>query len=358
MKFKPYWELAPDKKTVTQRVNEVKHRPEIDVPLKLWRLEDASHLWPLDTIDDGFVNSTGETCYPSVVGLATEYLTHVALGEPVWDAFDVSMAGARLVSARTGSPVWYHTAETFANRIQDEADHGRATSDLAIRYAVSLGAFDVGYRVGPDHFHGGLDAHAVDTITTEHIRIMVQRSLSWMTYDIRRSGRNRVAVFGPEFGRECFMRSSELVAGDGDFVINADWRGREGNSNRVFGDSYAFCDFKCVKTPRPGFHYRLQLLVYWLLGLMDTSRYDRMPDGLTIYQHIDRLVVWNTRYGQAWWLDLVDVDPEIFHRIAVDVIGYPEACWEYTMAGEVYEGQLKQAIRSALVKKTEVTLPW
>lgn len=343
----PYWMQTgnkPGATTVTRRVRELGKKLECDVPLSCWRHEDASFLRPFDDVADRVVSNAIEGCNASTVGLATEYLSHVATGETIESAFRIAISASLVATQFFNRPDYAKAVEGYVSALHHEIESRRALSDMAIGYAMALSSYDVVYRSGPNGFSGGVNPRGVDPVTTAHIRRMVQRSWSWLTSGCL-PGQTRVVLYGPSFDRRSFDSASHILAGDGDFVIASDSRGRYGHSLRTYGDSYAFCDFKCTAPEHPSAEYRLQLMVYWLLGLMD----DTQP----VYRKVDRIVVWNTRHGTAWWLDLCDVDTALFETIATQVIGYPQRVWDDDLSFRV---NVALGVKSAPVQQAASAL--
>lgn len=216
-----------------------------------------------------------ESVHASLMGMSVDYLTRLAGGTDPYDAFRISLKGAQLLGAQI-----FNDAETLVAQLK--AGH---VDDFAIHAACKLAGYDVAFRAGPMMYNPEANT-TPDAITTEHIKAMVDRSLSFF------------AEYGP-VTLDGFVFPggyTDLVdTGDGDF-LTAD----------------TLWDFK-VSVNGPTKDHTLQLLMYWLMGLRS---------GQAEFESIAHLGVFNPRLNRVYRLPLADVPAEVVAEVSSGVIGY------------------------------------
>lgn len=216
-----------------------------------------------------------ESVHASLMGMSVDYLTRLAGGTAPDVAFQISLTGARLLGAQASSD-----AETLVAQLK--AGH---VDEFAIRTACKLAGYDVAFRAGPMMYNPAART-TPDAITSKHIGVMVERSLSFF------------AEYGPVTldGFKFPGGYTEFVSsGDGDF-LTADM----------------LWDFK-VSVSGPTKDHTLQLLMYWLMG-----RRSDHPE----FQNITNLGVFNPRLNRVYRLSLADVPAEVVAEVSSEVIGY------------------------------------
>jgi hypothetical protein len=256
--------------TVTRRIKEVKQprggyiNPTV---MSVRRLEDGQPT-PLD--------HKAENIHASLVGLAVDYLTRLANGAEPKDAFAISLWGARLLGGAV-----------LVRAVADVDSLARGRVDAAsIAAACRLAGYDVAYRVGPSMFNPDAQTNP-DAVTTEHISIMVERSMAFF----REYGPVTMDGFSFPGGY------TEIVsAGDGDFLTGE-----------------TLWDFK-VSINGPTKDHTLQLLMYCLMG---------QRSGQPQFDGITHLGVFNPRLNIVHRVALADIPVEILKEVSHDVIGYP-----------------------------------
>ena len=212
-----------------------------------------------------------ENVHASLVGLAVDYMTRFMSGDPVDDAFKISMMGASLIKEEKKA------AKLMANV--------RGLDDNSIANAVKLSGFDVCFRAGGVGYKP-VDGIAPDEATIENIRVMVERSLRFLK------------AYGPKVldGITIEVGYNNMVsAGDGDFTT-AD----------------TLWDFKVSKMPVKK-ENTLQLLMYWRMGLHSIH-----PEFLKIKY----LGIYNPRVNVAYRVAVDDIPDDVIAEVEDKVIGY------------------------------------
>ena len=212
-----------------------------------------------------------ENVHASLVGLAVDYMTRFMSGDPVDDAFKISMMGASLIKEEK------KVAKLMANV--------RGLDDNSIANAVKLSGFDVCFRAGGVGYKP-VDGIAPDEATIENIRVMVERSLRFF----EEYGPKVLDGFTFEGGY-----TNTVSAGDGDFTT-AD----------------TLWDFKVSKMPVKK-ESTLQLLMYWRMGLHSIR-----PEFLKIKY----LGIYNPRVNVAYRVAVDDIPDDVIAEVEDKVIGY------------------------------------
>lgn len=232
----------------------------------------------MQQLDDGKpspLDHNAENIHASLVGLAVDYLTRLANGADPRDAFAISLKGARNIGRAE-----FATAEAEVNSL----NAGKVDSH-AILSACKLASYDIGYRRDPLLYNPDARSEP-DKITTEHIAIMLERSLTFF----RSYGPITLDGFTFPGGY------SEIVtAGDGDF-LTAD----------------TLWDFK-VSVNGPTKDHTLQLLMYLLMGQRSIH-----PE----FDSVTHLGVFNPRLNAVYRIGLADVPADVVATVGRDVIGY------------------------------------
>lgn len=222
-----------------------------------------------------------ENINPTLVGLTVDYLTRMAMGAKVEDAFDISIKGVRLASRR-GRP---HAIEEGAKLLSNI----QGLDEKSIFCACKLVTFDTWYR---DPVHASFIAKTPDDIdpnysTVCNIKIMVERSVSfWKEY-------GPIVKDGFTFGEEGY--TSTVTAGDGDFLTHD-----------------TLWDFKVLKS-KPATKHTLQILMYWIMGQHSNKEE---------FKSIVNIGIFNPRLNEVYVLPISRVDPEIIKTVEKEVICY------------------------------------
>jgi hypothetical protein len=255
--------------TVTRRIKEVKQprggyiNPKA---MEVRQLEDGKPT-PLD--------HTAENIHASLVGLAVDYLTRLANGAEPRDAFAISLHGASLLG---------YAVLARATADVDSLAPGRVDA-AAISAACRLSGFDVAFRAGPLMYNPNAQTDP-DTVTAEHIAVMVERSLAFF----REYGPVTLDGFTFPGGY-----TDTVTSGDGDFLT-----------------AETVWDFK-VSVTGPTKDHTLQLLMYCLMG---------QRSGQPQFDAIRHLGVFNPRLNTVYRVALANITAEVVAEVACDVIGY------------------------------------
>ena len=213
---------------------------------------------------------------PDVAGLTVDYMTRVAAGADVRDAFRIPLMGARLVG-RAGE----------GERLAEAVGAGPGLGNGAFRAAVLLCGFDVAGRRGrsawtPDR----VGEPSRDALWD--LRRMVARMLRFL------ADRGPLVEEGYTFPGAW---TGLVTAGSGD-LMTAD----------------GLWDMKVSRYP-PSQAQTLQMLVYWRLGVHSVD---------PRYREDVRLIgLVNPLLDMTWELPVADVPADVCERVDQDVIGYP-----------------------------------
>ena len=220
---------------------------------------------------DEFILNKKENVHPSVVGLATDYLTRLLLGEKIYNAFSISLRGALNKNQAT-------LAIHYLNNI-------KGLDDDSIIYASKLVAYDVFYR-NPLFIDNPVSRKKPNKKTIENIRILVNRNLQFFK------------KFGPVL--RCGFEfpgayTNKIMKGDADYLTND-----------------TIWDLK-VSIHSPTSQNRLQLLIYYLLAKHSTDK---------IFRDVSKIGIFNPRINTAYLLDINNIDSNIIKNVEQNIIGY------------------------------------
>ena len=214
----------------------------------------------------------GETVSPGLIGSAVDYLTRFMLGDPVEEAFAISMLGARRIGKRS------QVSRLMAGIT--------GLDDRSIINAVKLSGFDVCFRSSPRNYKP-IEGINPDEATIQNVRTMVERSLRFFD------------EYGPVvFGGFTFEGgyTDTVSSGDGDFMT-AD----------------TLWDFKVSKS-RPTKNHTLQVLMYWRMGLRSIH---------AEFRNVKYLGIYNPRLNEVYRTSVDDIPRDVIVEVDRDVIGYP-----------------------------------
>jgi len=212
-----------------------------------------------------------ENIHASLVGLAVDYLTRFNNGATAEDAFKISLLGAEIIDHES-------IAESILKNL-------KGLDDNSIISACKLSGFDVCFRANPMGYRPVEDINP-DENTIENIRIMVNRSLSF------------IKEYGPVV-KDGFTFSggyTDVVnTGDGDFLTND-----------------TLWDFK-VSKDNPTNKHTLQILMYYLMGIHSIN-----PE----FKSIRYLGIFNPRLNKVYRLEIEKIDEAIISQVEKEVICY------------------------------------
>lgn len=248
--------------------------------------------------------NANENIPPNMVGSVVDYLTRVATGAPVSDAFCIAIKGASILAASASKGLLNGTDlnANAAQQLNKEAATAIATAnnlvtlikgldDASIAAAVQLTHYDTVYRAGiPIYVKGWkpLAEIAPDAPTIENIRIMVERATTFFD------------AYGPKVLDGFTLTGGytpTVSSGDGDFTT-----------------SDTLWDFKTSKLPIKK-EQTLQLLMYWRMGLRSVH---------SEFKAIKYLGIFNPRTNVVSRLAVADIPVDIINTVDRDVIGYDD----------------------------------
>lgn len=212
-----------------------------------------------------------ENIYPSLIGLAVDYLTRFMVDHDVVKAFDISIKGAMVVGET-------QIAKTLLANI-------KGLDDTSIISAIKMVGFDGAYRAGLDAYKP-VDEICPDSKTVENVRTMVSRSISFVHHV------GPVVKFKYTFEGGY---TKVIGSGDGDFMT-----------------SDTLWDFK-VSKHEPTNHNTFQLLIYYIMGLH--SKYSE-------YKSIKYIGIYNPRINKSYRYSVEKIDTDTIRRVEEEVIGY------------------------------------
>lgn len=220
---------------------------------------------------DNVVLHAAENIHPGLIGTAVDYMTRYLISHNARQAFDISLAGARLVSE-------IGIAEKLASNII-------GLDNNSIINAIKLSGYDVAFRVGPGYYKP-IQQIAPDKDTIANVRMMLHRVEKFLeTYGpIVESGFTFEGAYTRVIG-----------SGDGDYLTED-----------------TLWDMKVSKY-EPSTQWTFQLLIYYVMGL---------HTGLIKFKRIKYLGIFNPRLNKVYRYDVSLVSKDDIKRIEEEVIGY------------------------------------
>ena len=259
--------------SVTQRIRQIKQPYGGYIP--------ASSLKVIPFPDAEIVDLDIENVHSSLVGLAVDYLTRLVLTGKAKKSFDISLLGA--ANLGWGSYIY---ARILIHKIQSEysATH-KITKDIVIN-ACKLSGYDVVYRSGRRGYKPVRTINP-NSQTIRNIKHMVERTVRFL--DSQSGDGIRIGY--------CFdcKGAKYIHSGDCDYITEAN-----------------LIDLKVSIKP-PTSKYTLQLLVYWIMGMMRDAK---------VFKSIEYLVIFNPRLNKAYSYQIRDINYELVKKVAKKVIGY------------------------------------
>lgn len=252
--------------SVTYRVYEVKQPRGGYVRPRSMSVRELAAL-PPHPIDE-------ESIHPSLVGIATDYLTRLKLGADIDEAFRISLRGA----ARIGQT---DSALVLRNFI-------RGLDDQSVKAACKLVGYDSVVRAGASTYRPMEDIIA-NSATCENIRAMVESTSGFL------ESAGPLVSDGFTF---LGGYTETIPTGDGDYLTED-----------------AIWDVKVSVKP-PTTKHTLQLAIYWLMGMHSFNT--------GLFHRVERLGIINPRLGKVYTIETSAIPAEALHEIEVDVIGYEE----------------------------------
>ncbi|MEG2269826.1 MAG: hypothetical protein RR909_02350 [Bacilli bacterium] len=212
--------------------------------------------------NDEFVLNEAEVLKGNIVGIAVDALTRTIITKNGLKAFFASLTGARNIG--------------LEKMAKDLLDNVTGTDDLSILNACKLAHFDILYRspATAAAYFKLPNKLELDQATTENIRILVNRTLAYL------SSKGPLIDCGFSFEGGY---TDVITAGDGDYIC---------------GDT--MIDVKVLKQKFLSSH-ALQVLIYYLLGL-NTEEEE--------YTGIKHLALFNPRLNIEYVIDISNIPEE------------------------------------------------
>lgn len=248
--------------SVTQRIKQIKQPRGGYINLNMFTIIK------MDSLNN--LNAT-ENIQASLVGLAVDYLTRFMNGTKVEDSFRISLTGAEIINQLS-------TANNLLNTI-------KGLDDNSIISACKLVGYDVCHRAGVMGYRP-VEEILPDKSTIENIKIMVERSLSF------------IEQFGPIISDGFTFEggyTNTINTGDGDFLTTE-----------------TLWDFKVSKN-KPTKDHTLQLLIYSIMGKKSIHKE---------FESIKKLGIYNPRLNTVYTLDVEQINNDLIETISSEVIGY------------------------------------
>lgn len=224
-----------------------------------------------------------ENIHPTIVGMATDYLTRFYLTNDAESAFEISLMGAELAEELFGVKGAKENAQKLLNEIKDI----NVENDKRVIATCKLVTYDV-YKRNPAYAtaDNGPDSINPNRETIENISIMVARTTAFWN------------VYGP-IVKDGFTfeggYTDTIDSGDGDYMTDD-----------------TIWDMKVSKS-KPTPKHTLQLIVYWRMGLESLHKE---------FQKIKYVGIFNPRLNTVYRYELKKLSKETIKEIDSYVIGY------------------------------------
>ena len=253
--------------SVTKRIKAIKQPYGGYLPIK-----DFNHIQL--KIEDELHSE--ESISPGLIGTAVDYLTRFILGDPVEEAFRISLIGARILKKEE------------LIKATSLLDNIKGLDNPSIISACKLVGYDTVLRAGPMTYQP-VELIAPDKATIENIQMMVNRCIDFIE--------NYGPVVLSGFSLDPSSITNLITSGDGDFVTED-----------------TLWDFKVTKN-RPTKNHTLQLLIYYLMCKRSITLEE-------YFEPLKYLGIYNPRLQSVYRLAISDIAPEIINIVEKEVIGY------------------------------------
>lgn len=296
-------------RSVTSRVKEVKQP---------WGGYIKPSMFTKTVFDDGIVLNENENVHASIIGMAADYMTRLLMTGNAEDAFRISMIGYCLRVDFLSSFLPKKDVKKFGilkklsqeeakklTMIANDGDNSvfrllkqvTGLDDGSITAACKIAAYDVWYRnlMGAMMAKGAEDINP-DKQTVDHIRTLIQRSLSF--WDKVGPISSEGFVFAEKDSKGNLVKSGYTTtadSGDGDYLTKD-----------------TMWDFKVSKSEITSKH-TLQILMYCIMG---------QHSGMDIYKNIKKLGFFNPRLNAMYVLDVDAIPDEGIKTVETEVICY------------------------------------
>lgn len=228
--------------------------------------------------EDSLTLNESENIHASLIGLTVDYMTRFMMGTPKESAFSISLKGTIRLDSSTldkKQTVWKNAIKLLESI--------KELDEKSIISACKLVGYDVCSRAGIKNYK---PVEEINPDTIENIIIMINRSLSfWKEYGpITKDG------FTFEGGY-----TDTICTGDGDYLTKD-----------------TLWDLKVLKS-EPNSKHRLQLLVYYIMGMHSIH---------AEFKTIKKLGIYNPRMNKIYLIDIDTISSEVINEVSKEVIGY------------------------------------
>lgn len=236
---------------------------------------------------------------PSLVGLAVDYGTRIALGDDPANAFEVAMVGATMIGASD-------IAESLLDEIDAVALRSGDIDEKSIVSLCKLSGFDSAFRAGTSAYKPVSEINPNEQTIADVGNLIL-----------------RTKAFFDAFG--------EPVASgftfEGAYTDNAS----AGDGDYICGDT--LWDLKVSKN-EPMVKNTMQVLLYYLMGLR--SNKDE-------FKAVTRIGLFNPWLQKSWSMSVLDIDEAFLSMVESDILGYaprharPAVNWANEGSRTIYE---------------------
>ena len=240
-----------------------------------------------------------ENISPASIGLCVDYLTRYLITHDKEASFEASLLGAK------NADRFIKNSFDRANKLLESIN---TLDSKSIISACKLVSFDTWYRnpQGALSYASNIDLISPDENTIQNVKIMVERSLSFLkeygpvkkfNFDFLPEGGDLEELkLNTILCKENYGGYTPTVCqGEGDFLTQ----------DTLF-------DFKVSKHKLDS-KQTLQLLLYWIMG---------KHSGQEIYNNIQRLGVYNPRLNVVYLTHIKLISEELIHYLEKEVIRY------------------------------------
>lgn len=236
---------------------------------------------------------------PSLVGLAVDYGTRIALGNDTEETFEVATVGAGMVGASD-------VAESLIADIDVAALESGEIDEKSVVSLCKLSGFDSAFRAGASAYRPVSEINP-DRQTIADIGNLILRTKAF--FDA--SAEPVIAGFTFEGAY-----TDDAGASDGDYIC---------------GDT--LWDLKVSKN-EPTIKNTMQVLLYYLMGLRSSK---------DEFKAVTRIGLFNPWLQKSWSISVLDLDESFLSMVENDILGYtprharPSVNWANEGSRTIYE---------------------
>lgn len=229
----------------------------------------------------------------SIQGTVVDYLTRFMLTNDKYDAFDISLQGARKIDDA-------YENEDETRNIMALLEKVTGLDDDSIKAACKIVYYDSAFRIGVKAYKKPNDSDFTSNLFL-NIKILVKRSLMFFN-----------SIGGITSTKMTFEGGyTDLVtSGDGDYLSKD-----------------TLIDLKVSKEDFSS-RWSLQLLMYYLLGFHSIH-----PE----YKKIKKICIFNPYKNKSYLCKIKDISDESMYKVSCEVLGYKMVHRCYNIADNTYD---------------------